>query len=139
MTGDWTNRDDITSKRVLKALEWGDRMKAIVNKTTDDDWDVLVPMIDADRFVRRGNERDQELRWPAYRELLVQWKAVGGVYDKTLFRATEAGDVVYLDLDERSEKPDGTVNTLRSISIYAFDDQDRIVSVDVCMGFHQPG
>jgi hypothetical protein len=139
MTGDWTRQNEITSDRVRKALDWGDRMKAIVNGTTDDDWDVLVPMIDADQFVRRGNERDQELRWPAYRELLVQWKAVGGVYDKTLFRATEAGDVVYLDLDERSERPDGTVNTLRSISIYAFDDQDRIVSVDVCMGFHQPG
>ncbi|MEW9856583.1 hypothetical protein [Novosphingobium sp. M1R2S20] len=139
MTGDWTRQDEITSDRVRKALDWGDRMTAIVNGTTDDDWDVLVPMIDTDRFVRRGNERDQELRWPAYRELLVQWKAVGGIYDKTLFRASQAGDVVYLDLDERSERPDGTVNTLRSISIYAFDDQDRIVSVDVCMGFHQAG
>jgi hypothetical protein len=139
MAGDWTTRGEITSDRVRKALEWGDRMKDIVNGASDDDWDVLVPMIDADRFVRRGNERDQELRWSGYRELLVQWKAGGGVYDKTLHRATEAGDVVYLDLDERSEAPDGTVSTLRSISIYAFDDQDRIVSVDVCMGFHQPG
>lgn len=139
MAGDWTRQAEITSDRVLKALAWGDRMKAIVNGATDDDWDVLVPMIDVSRFVRRGNERDQELRWPAYRELLVQWKAAGGIYDKTFHRATEAGDVVYLDLDERSEQPDGQVNTLRSISIYAFDEQDRIVSVDVCMGFHQPG
>jgi hypothetical protein len=138
MAGDWTKLDEVTSIRAQKAIAWGDRLKDIVNGASDDSWEDLEPLIDTERFVRRGNERDEELAWPDYRKLLDQWKAGNGVYDKTFYRATEAGDVVFLDLDERSVAPNGAVHTLRSISIYAFDASDRIVSIDVCMGFHQP-
>lgn len=137
MAGNWTRKDDITSNRAKKAIAWGDKMTEIVNRKTDEDWDALLPMIDAKRFVRRGNERD-ELDWPAYRVLLEQWGAHSGLYEKRLHRASEAGNVVYLDLDERAVAKDGTETTLRSISIYEFDEADRIVAVDICMGFHAP-
>jgi len=138
MAGDWTKQDEITSARAQKAMAYGDKMAAIVNRTTDEGWDALLPMIDAKRFVRRGNERDQEMDWPTYRAMLEQWAEHSGRYEKKLHRATEAGNVVYLDLDERAVAKDGSASTLRSISIYEFDDADRIVAVDVCMGFHQP-
>ncbi len=138
MAGDWTSKGDITSARAKRAIAWGDKMADIVNRKTDDGWDSLLPMIDADRFVRRGNERDEPLDWPAYRGLLEQWESGGGLYEKTLHRASEAGNVVYLDFDERSVTPAGQESTLRSISIYEFDDANRIVAVDVCMGFHRP-
>jgi hypothetical protein len=137
MAGDWTSVSGIESPRVLRALAWGDKMTAIVNGATDETWDALLPMIDADRFVRRGNERT-ELRWPAYRKLLEQWQDHSGKYEKELHRASEVGNVVYLDLDERATAKDGSVGSLRSISIYEFDDADHIVAVDVIMGFHQP-
>jgi hypothetical protein len=139
MAGDWTKQDEITSERAKRAVAYGDTMKAIVNGTTDQDWDALLPMIDAERFVRRGNERDEPMDWTAYRAMLEQWNVQDTNYDKHFHRATEAGDVVYLDLDEFSTLTNGTKTSLRSISIYGFDAQDRIVSVDVCMGFHQPG
>lgn len=137
MTGHWTKQSDITSKRAQRAMAWGDKMTAIVNRKTDESWDALLPMIDADRFVRRGNER-AEMGWTSYRGLLEDWARADGKYEKTLHRASEVGNLVYLDLDERSELKDGTVSSLRSISIYEFDEADRIVAVDVCMGFHQP-
>jgi hypothetical protein len=138
MAGHWTKQDEITSVRAKRAIAYGDKLAEIVNRTTDEGWDALLPMIDPERFVRRGNERNEEMDWPTYRALLDQWNGQNGVYEKHLHRATEAGNVVYLDLDERSIANDGKESTLRSISIYEFDEADRIVAVDVCMGFHRP-
>lgn len=137
MAGHWTRQDEITSVRAKRAIAYGDKLAEIVNGVTDEDFDALLPMIDAERFVRRGNERT-EMGWPAYRAMLEQWNGQSGVYEKHLHRATEAGNVVYLDLDERNVSTDGQESTLRSISIYEFDEVDRIVAVDICMGFHQP-
>jgi hypothetical protein len=136
MAGDWTSATGL-SPRAQRALAYGDKMAEIVNGTTDETWDALLPLIDADRFVRRGNERT-EMDWSAYRAMLEQWQAHSGKYEKTLHRASEVGNVVYLDLDERATAKDGSVGALRSISIYEFDEADRIVAVDVIMGFHQP-
>lgn len=138
MTGTWTRQFDIDSKRAQRAMAYGDTMAAIVNRTSDDTFDALLPMIDATRFIRRGNERT-EMDWPAYRAMLDQWAEHSGKYEKDLHRASEVDNLVYLDLDERATAKDGTVGALRSISIYEFDEQDRIVAVDVIMGFHQAG
>jgi hypothetical protein len=137
MTGDWTDKAAIDSPRVKRAIEYGDIMTGVVNGTTTQTFDDLKPLIDETRFVRRGNERG-EMDWPSYRAMLGQWADHAGKYEKTLHRASEVGDVVYLDLDEYPTAKDGTVNPLRSISLYQFDADDRIVSVDVIMGFHQP-
>lgn len=133
----WTTQDEITSPRVLRAIAYGDTMAAIVNGgggTFDD----ILPLIDPARFVRRGNERDEAMDWPTYRAMLEQWQGGSGNYRKVFHRASEAGNVVYLDLDEFSTHKDGSVSSLRSISIYEFGEDDRIVAVDVCMGFHTP-
>lgn len=137
MTGHWTSAAEITSDRARKAVAYGDKLSAIVNGESDETWDALLPLVDPARFVRRGNERT-EMDWPTYRGLLDNWVSHGGTYEKHLHRASEVGNLVYLDLDERSEHADGTIGSLRSISIYEFDEQDRIVAVDVIMGFHQP-
>jgi hypothetical protein len=142
MAGDWTGEAGRAaasgSLRVQRALQWGDIMTAIVNGESDQTFDALRPLIDESRFVRRGNERGGEMDWPTYRKMLGQWAVHSGRYEKTLHRVSEVGDVVYLDLDEYPTAKDGSVNPLRSISLYQFDDQDRIVSVDVIMGFFQP-
>ena len=137
MAGDWIKREAIDSPRVKRALEYGDIMSAIVNGERPDTFDALTPLVDPARFVRRGNERT-EMDWPTYRAMLDQWAAHAGKYEKTLHRASEVGDLVYLDLDEVATAKDGTVGALRSISLYQFDAEDRIVAVDVIMGFHQP-
>lgn len=137
MAGHWTKQDDVTSLRVKRAIAYGDTLAAIVNGKSDETFDALLPMIDPARFVRTGNERDQKMDWPTYRAMLEQWNGGSGDYEKHLYRATEAGNVVYLDLDEFSTAMDGSKSSLRSISIYEFDETDRIVSVDICMGFHQ--
>ncbi len=137
MAGHWTKQSEITSVRAKRAIAYGDKLAEIVNGATDDSFDALLPLIDSARFVRRGNERDEEMDWPTYRSMLEQWDGGSGLYEKHLHRATEAGNVVYLDLDERSVSKDGQESSLRSISIYEFDETDRIVAVDVCMGFHK--
>jgi hypothetical protein len=137
MSGSGTEASGITSTRIRRAIAYGDVMAGIVNHTSQDDWDALLPLIDAARFVRRGNERT-EMDWPTYRAMLEQWAAHSAAYDKRLHRASEAGNLVYLDLDEFPTAKDGSVAPLRSISIYEFDEADRIVAVDVIMGFHQP-
>jgi hypothetical protein len=137
MAGDWTDASKIDSARALKAIAYGDRMAAIVNGESSQTWDeALLPLIDAARFQRRGNERTG-MDWPTYRAMLQQWGEHSGRYSKVLHRASEVGDVVYLDLEERAQHKDGSIGALRSISIYEFDEADRIVGVDVIMGFHE--
>ncbi len=136
MAGDWTREQDITSPRVRLAMAYGDTMARIVNGSGET-FDAVAALIDPVRFVRRGNERDQPMDWPSYRAMLEHWNGGSGKYEKHLHRATEAGNVVYLDLDEFSTAKDGSVSSLRSVSIYEFDEGDRIIAVDVCMGFHQ--
>jgi hypothetical protein len=137
MAGSWTSASEIDSPRAQRALAYGDIMAGVVNRTSEDSFDALLPLIDASRFVRRGNERT-EMDWPTYRGLLDQWAAHSASYEKRLHRASEVGNLVYLDLDEYPKARDGTMSPLRSISVYEFDDADRIVAVDVIMGFHQP-
>lgn len=137
MAGSWTRASEIDSPRAQRALAYGDIMAGVVNRTSQDSFDALLPLIDASRFVRRGNERS-EMDWPTYRGLLDQWAAHSAAYRKDLHLASEVGNRVFLDLDEWATAKDGTVSALRSISIYEFDDADRIVAVDVIMGFHQP-
>lgn len=137
MAGSWTRAPEIDSPRAQRALAYGDIMAGVVNRTSEDSFDALLPLIDASRFVRRGNERT-EMDWPTYRGLLDQWAAHSARYEKRLHRVSEVGDLVYLDLDERATAKDGTVTLLRSISIYEFDAADRIVALDVIMGIHQP-
>lgn len=136
MAGNWTTASEVASLRAQRAIAYGDTMAAIVNGTLDQTWDALLPLIDAERFVRRGNERT-ELDWPTYRAMLDQWAAHSGKYEKRLHRASEVGNLVYLDLDETATAKDGTARSLRSVSIYEFDEADRIVAVDICMGFHE--
>lgn len=137
MAGHWTRQSEITSSRALRAIAYGDKLAEIVNGKTDETFDAMLPMIDSERFVRTGNERDQTMDWPSYRAMIEQWKGGSADYRKVLHRASEAGNVVYLDLDEFSTGKDGSKSSLRSISIYEFDEADRIIAVDVCMGFHQ--
>lgn len=137
MSGHWTRQSEITSVRAERAIAFGDKLADIVNGKVAEGWDALLPLIDAERFVRRGNER-AAMNWPVYCAMLDQWDGQSRVYEKHLHRATEAGNVVYLDLDERNVANDGKETTLRSISIYEFDEADRIVAVDICMGFHKP-
>ena len=136
MAGDWTTRSEITGTRPQRALAYADKMAEIVNGETDESWDALLPLIDVDRFVRKGNERTG-MDWQAYRPMLEQWRAHSGNYEKTFHGASEAGNFVYVDLDEKSTDKNGSVTTLRSISIYEFDEQDRIIALDMIMGFHQ--
>jgi hypothetical protein len=138
MTGNWTRYEDIDSANARRAVDYGDKMAAIVNRESDDSFDCLLDLIDADRFVRRGNERT-EMDWPTYRAMLEQWAEHSGNYEKTLHLASEAGNRVFLDLDERATARDGSVGALRSLSIYEFDEAGKIVAVDVCMGFHGQG
>ena len=138
MDGTWTRAEDIDSPNACRALEYGDIMSAIVNRTNDESFDALLPLIDADRFVRRGNERTR-MDWPTYRAMLEGWAAHSQRYEKVLHRASEIGNLVYLDLDERATAQDGSVGALRSLSVYEFDDAGRIVEVDVIMGFHGTG
>lgn len=137
MAGEWSRIEDIDSERARRAVRYGDILAAIVNRESEDSFDAMLPLIDAERFVRRGNERS-EMDWATYRAMLEQWLEHAESYEKTLHRACEAGNRVWLDLDERSKAKDGTAGALRSISIYEFDEADRIVAVDICMGFHQP-
>ena len=137
MAGHWTKQNEITSPRVKRAIAYGDTLAEIVNGTSTEGFDAMLPMIDPARFVRTGNERDQTMDWATYRAMLEQWDGGSADYKKTLHRASEAGNVVYLDLDEFSTGKDGSKSSLRSISIYEFDEADRIIAVDVCMGFHQ--
>jgi hypothetical protein len=91
-------------------------------------WAPLAALIDTDRFERIGNFKDV-MTWTEYAEFLTRW-APDAQWDCSFKRISEAGDLVVLELEERAVT-NGVTTAVNSLSVYEFDDDDRIHHVDV--------
>lgn len=98
-------------------------------------WAPLAALIDTANFHRVGPFKD-EMDWAGYVEFLTGWASTSE-WECTFRRITEHGNLVFLELEERSVVGEyrSVVNTL---SVYGFGDDDRIVSLDVYLQMEFP-
>lgn len=101
-----------------------------------DSWAPLAELIDTDAFERIGNFKEV-MDWDAYVRFLTDW-ARGAEWDCSFKRVTEAGQVVFLELEERSAFGDYRT-VVNSLSVYEFNSAGKIAHVDVYLQMEPPG
>ena len=136
MTGALHDVDAIVGEHTGLArtvLEYTLEMKRIVDRAKQPDfdernWDSLARLVATDNFTRIGPFKDV-MSWPEYVAFLTRW-APTRHWECSFRRITQTGDLVFLELEERSD-PDDPAAAANSLSIYDFDDRDRLRRLDV--------
>jgi hypothetical protein len=130
-----TDRDTIGPLSKI-VLQWGDHMKRIVDYDGKqpgfgpDGWSDIAALANVEEFERVGSFLEV-VRWNEYLELMTNW-AITCEWDSTLKRITEVGRVVIQELEERNGFQ-GTKNVINSVSIFEFDENDKIRHLDIYM------
>ena len=98
-------------------------------------WNPLGELIATDEFVRVGNFKEV-MGWDDYAAFLTNW-APNAEWDCTFKRLTENGDVVFLELEERSSVGDFH-SVVNSLSVYEFNPDGKVHRIDVYLQMELP-
>jgi hypothetical protein len=98
-------------------------------------WAPLAELVDTANFHRVGAFKE-EMDWAGYVEFLTGW-ARTSEWECTFQRVTEHGDLVFLELEERSAVGDFR-SVVNSLSVYAFSADGRIRRLDLYLQMEYP-
>jgi hypothetical protein len=117
------------SKIVLDYVAIYDRTAAAAKRPdfTPERWDELAQLIAIDEFERVGAQQEV-MDWPAYRARLTEFASTAH-WKGTFRRITESHGLVFLELIEEMRRGD-EVEVVNSITVYEFDDNDKIRHFD---------
>jgi hypothetical protein len=91
-------------------------------------WNELEAFIARDEFERVGNFKET-MSWDKYIGFIARWGS-SSEWAGSFKRITEAGNVVFLELEERSGVA-GHANTINSCTVYEFNEAGKIRHLDV--------
>jgi len=123
-----------------RVLEYSQVMKRMVDEAKQPgfsvaSWRPLTELVAIDEFERVGNFKEV-MRWPEYVEFLTNF-ATSTEWECSFKRVTESGRVVFLELEERVGL-EGFSSTVNSLSVYEFDDSDKIRHLDIYLQMAMP-
>ena len=126
--------------RSRTVLEYGLITKSLVHRAKDPgfttaNWAPLAELVATDEFVRVGNFKEV-MNWTEYVDFLTGW-ASASQWEGLFKRVTEVGGLVFLELEERSSVGDFS-NVVNSVSVYEFDESDKIRRIDVYLQMALP-
>ncbi|CAJ1587431.1 hypothetical protein [[Mycobacterium] wendilense] len=126
--------------RLRAVLEYSKTMKALVDAAKQPDftvesWAPLAELIAVDGFVRVGPFKEV-MNWAEYTEFLTNW-AKSSDWDCSFRRISEAGDVIFLELEERSRIGDFS-SVVNTASVYEFNASDKITAMAVYLQMELP-
>jgi hypothetical protein len=121
-------------------LDYAIELKRIVDSAKEPGfdeggWDPLARFISTDSFMRVGPFKDK-MSWQEYVAFLTAW-ATNMYWECSFRRVTEAGSLVFLELEERSE-PGNSRDAVNSLSSYEFDDAGRLTRLNVYLQMAMP-
>lgn len=102
---------------------------------TEAGWAPLAELVDTENFLRVGAFKE-EMDWAGYVAFLTGW-ATTSEWECTFKRITEHGDLVFLELEERSVVGDFH-SVVNSLSSYEFSDDGRIRRLDLYLQMAYP-
>ena len=100
-----------------------------------DGWAPLAELVAVEDFVRVGNFKEV-MNWQEYTSFLTNW-ATSAEWDCSFRRISETGDVVFLELEERS-KMGAFESVVNSLSVYEFDAAGLIKRIVVYLQMELP-
>ncbi len=125
-----------------KVFRYSDLIESTVKAAKDPaftaaGWADLEALIAVDSFERVGNFKER-MDWPAYRAMLTQWGTTTAFWSN--FRAiTEAGNRVFLELEEHNTPAGAPESVVNSLSLYEFDDAGKLCHLDIYLQYLPPG
>ena len=123
-----------------KVLEYSQIMKRLVDSARQpgfsvNSWAPLAELVAVDEFERVGNFKEV-MNWHDYVKFLTNW-ASSSEWDCSFKRITESGNVVLLELEERS-KTGGYSSVVNSVSVYEFNSAGKIRHLDIYLQMEMP-
>ena len=124
-----------------EVLEYSRIMKRMVDSAGQPgfsvaSWAPLAELIAIEEFERVGNFKEV-MNWQDYVSFLTNW-AVSSDWECSFRRVTEAGNVVFLELEERSRMGDFS-SVVNSVSVYEFNSAGKIRHIDIYLQMELPG
>jgi len=98
-------------------------------------WEPLAALVETSSFQRVGNFKEV-MSWDEYIGFLTQW-APTAQWECSFKRITEHGNLVFLELEERSRVGEYS-NVVNSVSVYEFSKADKIEHIDVYLQMELP-
>jgi len=120
-----------------KVIEYSEAFAQIVDKAkdgplTDADWSTIEQIVDVDTYERMGvflGPQAEVIAWPKYKHYVSQY-AAGSSWEGTLRHVTEQPGRVILELEERNSRG-GVTDVSNTVTIYEFDEADKLRHLDV--------
>ncbi len=120
-----------------KVIEYSEAFSQLVEKAKAQplapiDWATIEQLVDVDSYVRMGvflGPQAEVIDWAKYKFYISQY-AAGSSWEGTLRHVTEQSGRVILELEERNSRG-GVMDVSNTVTIYEFDDADRIRHLDV--------
>ncbi len=97
--------------------------------TSPSDWDPVAQCIDPEKFKRVGAYLE-ELNWEDYKKFLTGWMQGGTKFEMTEFYINEIGNTVFQEIEERHYRGDEFIRK-NVVAIYRFDEQEKLVHLDI--------
>jgi hypothetical protein len=121
------------TRRVFDYVEVMERL--VLTAASTEDWQPLAELVAVDGFERVGTFMEVQ-DWRRYTEMLSGWASSIDRFEAVVRRVTETGRLVYYEVEERHSRGEHT-NVVNSMTVFAFDEHDRIRHLDVYL--QQPG
>lgn len=123
-----------------KVLDYSLEMKRVVDAAKQpgysaESWAGIADFIDTEKFERVGNFKEV-MTWPEYVGFLTAW-AASSDWEGSFKRVTEVGNLVILELEERSEVA-GHKSVVNSVSVYEFGPTGKIEHLDIYLQMPLP-
>ena len=113
-----------------RVLDYTETIRQLVPTiTSETNWAPLAAFVAVDDFERVGTFLEVH-DWPQYVAMLTQWASLVDRFDTTMHRITESGRLVFYEIEERHSRGD-RVNRVNSMTVFEFDDDERICHLDV--------
>lgn len=121
-------------------LDYSLEMKAVVDAAkkpgfSEASWGDLARFVDPEKFIRVGNFKEV-MTWAEYIAFLTPWAMHSG-WEGSFKRVTEMGNLVLLELEERSRVGEFT-GVVNSVSVYEFNAAGKIVHLDIYLQMPMP-
>ncbi|OBJ03955.1 hypothetical protein A5660_19475 [Mycobacterium alsense] len=138
-----TTIDDVigqTTGRSRVVLQYSQIMTDLVKSAKGpgfsvDSWAPLADLIATDQFVRIGPFKEV-MNWREYTRFLTNW-ARSSDWECSFKRITEAADVAFLELEERSRIGDFS-SVVNTASVYEFNADNKIRYIAVYLQMQMP-
>ncbi len=100
-----------------------------------EDWAPVAELVAVDSFERIGPFKEV-MDWPQYAAFLTQWVRTSE-WECSFKRVTEVGNLVLLELEERS-RVGGIASAVNSATTYEFDADGKVSRLGVYLQMHLP-